>query len=122
LANESQSTKEKEEISEEVKEVIGDQYTPWRWKVMMNGEISTLSMNQRIGRWKMNVRHSLFRQEVPDQVFLHVLRSIASTKTSPTRTRWRDVIKGSLRTSLQAREALQAKEREEELSSSVVTV
>ena len=89
---------------------------------MTNGEISTQRKNQKIRQWKMNVRHSLFRSEVPDQVFPHALRSIASTRTSPTRTRWRDVIKGNPRTSFQVREALEAKERGEELSSSAVIV
>jgi hypothetical protein len=81
-----------------------------------------MSGNQKIGQQIMSMRHSLFSQEHRDQVFLHALRSIASTRTFPTRIRWKDVTKGNPRAGFPVREALGAKEREEELSSSAATV
>jgi hypothetical protein len=47
---------------------------------------------------------------------------LIDTRTSLTRTRWKDAIKGNPRTSFLVKEALEAKERGEELFSSTVIV
>jgi hypothetical protein len=91
----------------------------------MNGEIPTQIKNQKIGQLMTSMRHSPFRpehQDQADQAFPYALRSIASTKTSRTRTRWKDATKGNPLTGFQVREALGAKEKGEELSSSTITV
>jgi hypothetical protein len=70
----------------------------------------------------MSMRRSHFSQERQNQAFHRALRSIASTRISPTHTRWKDVTKGNPLAGFPVKEAMGAKEREEELSSSIVTV
>jgi hypothetical protein len=71
-----------------------------------------MSKNQKNGQLIMSMRHSLFSQERRDQAFLRALRSIASTRTFPTLTRWKDVTtKGNPRTGFPVKEALEAKEK-----------
>ncbi len=81
-----------------------------------------MSKNPRIGQLIMSMRCSHFSREHQNQAFHRALRSIASTRTSLTHTRWKDVTKGNPLTGFLAKEAMGAEEREEELSSSIVTV
>jgi hypothetical protein len=81
-----------------------------------------MSKNQKIGQLILSMRLSLFNQEHLDQAFLRALRSIASTRTFPTLTRWKGVTKDNPRTGFPVKEALVAKEKEEKLSSSTTTV
>ena len=102
--------------------VTEDQFTPWKQKVRINGKIISEIRNQKIGQQMESMRHSLFRPVPQGQALPHALRSIALTRTSLTRTRWKDAIKGNPQTDFQEREALVAKEKGEELSSSTTTV
>ncbi len=70
----------------------------------------------------MSMKRSHFSQERQNQAFHRALRSIASTRISPTQTRWKDVTKGNPLAGFPVKEGMGAKEREEELSSSIVTV
>ena len=68
------------------------------------------------------MKHSLFRPEPQDQALSRALRSIALTRTSLTRTRWKDAIRGNPQADFLEREALVAKEKGEQHSSSTIAV
>ncbi len=81
-----------------------------------------MNRNQKIGQPIMSMRHSLSSQEHRDQAFLRVPRSIASTRTFPTLTRWRGATKDNPRAGFPVKGALVAKEKEEKPSSSTIIV
>jgi hypothetical protein len=99
----------------EAKEAIEDRYIQWTWRIIRNAQTTTKSKSLKIGQWIMSMKNSLFRQDLPSQVFRHARRSIALTKIFPTLTPLRGFTNGNPRTSLAGVHALEAKERKEAL-------